>query len=272
MELACVLREALACLAKLRGQALVLKIGGEVIISPQFKQVVSDIALLHLAGLPITLIFGAGQQIDAEMRKAGLEIIKKDGLRVTPLKAIPIIKDVCDSIFLEISRVFAEVGVKCNFLPPNRIIASPLSSPDNNYGSTGRADKMSVEGVKQTEDLKAITVASSLASYKETYLNVNADEVAYIVAKETKTEKLIFLTGVDGVQVKDGNTIFQITAADAALLIKNGTVSGGMIPKLEFAVKAFADGVRSCHIVNYKRGHLLEEILTTTRAGTIIVP
>lgn len=276
MESALVLREALTHIAKLRGRALVLKIGGEAILSPQFGKVVADIALLHAAGLPVTLVFGAQFQIDEALRNANIPIRKEAGLRVTTEESMPVIQKVCQSVADMIKEVFLKVGAKCNLLPPNFIIAAPLGEE---HGLTGRAERMTDDGIRQTEDLKAVTIVSPLAIcpspsaiHPGTLLNVNADEIAYIVAKCTETEKLIFLTGVDGIRNREGQDIFQINPDQAATLIKNGTVTGGMIPKLEFAVKAFADGVKSCHIVNYKNGRLLEEVLTSARSGTMIVP
>ncbi len=269
MEQAAVLRECLAQLAKFFGKVFVVKIGGEALISPCFKQMIEDLSLLAATGIKIVLVFGSGQQIDERMRVQELKITKINGRRITSPEAMKIVSEVADEEYYKIESI-----VKATQLGVTTIrsfcSAEPLGEENELTGEPIKVLGGDILGRGCLYVFSPVCIHLSSVGEKDRFLNANADDVAMTVAKSLGAEKLIFLTNVEGV-ISDNKLVSSITTVESEKLIERGIISGGMIPKIRAAASAFSFGVKSCHIISYKNGSILSEILTTVGSGTMII-
>lgn len=277
-EKTALLRDFLPYVNRFRDKTFVVKIGGEAIASPYFNQLIKDVVLLAETGIKIVLVYGAGPQIDDALRLAKLEGGKENGIRATSFEAMQVVKSVSNDLYEKISQAITSFSSSLLFGKGYSV----ARQRDENSGFTGKPFTM--EDFTPFERcqlfiLSPVANIFELAEDKDRFLNCNADEVALVAACSFKAEKLIFITNVEGVLVANHSSasgfelLSQISIARARQLIDEKKITGGMIPKMESAIKAFSQGVNACHIISYKKdGALLKEILTTSGFGTMIVP
>ena len=272
-ERAKVLVEALPYIKRFHGQIVVVKVGGNAIEQAR-DETLLDIVLLRYVGMQPVLVHGGGPEITAMSERLGLKATFKKGLRVTDEKTMEVVKmvltgKVSPDIVAGINRLGGQaVGMSGEDGPC--IIAEPLNEA---MGFVGRVTQVNKEPITALLSRGYIPVIASIGlGYDGHAYNINADTVAAELAVSLKAHKLILLTDVPGVLGVDGRVVAVLSKADARHRIDSGEVTGGMIPKLEAALRAL-DGVPLAHIVDGRTPHaLLLELFTEAGIGTMVTP
>ncbi|MBK1884063.1 acetylglutamate kinase [Luteolibacter pohnpeiensis] len=279
------LTEALPYLQAFRGKTFLIKMGGSAMENPELvAKVMRDIVFLEVAGINPIVVHGGGKAISAAMEKAGLEAKFIGGFRVTTDEAIDIVSRVLsDEINPGIVRMIRDFGGKAVGIPGNDVfLGEKLKATDaeGNRVDLGRVGEVvgcqlsQMDAVRRAEIVPVISpLACEISTGKS--LNINADLAAAALAKELRVAKLVYLSDVPGLLAdpKDPSTLIKsVTRSEADQLIADGTISGGMIPKIRSAVDALNAGVRKVHFVDGRLPHaLLLEIFTDGGIGTEVV-
>ncbi len=282
---ATILSKALPFMQRYSGKNITVKLGGAVMgeknLSSSFAK---DIVLLKQVGINPVVVHGGGPKIKDMLDKLGVESNFINGLRVTDKKTMKIVEMVLSGsinkeIVMEINKEGGRgIGLsgKDALLAETKKIKIPRSnfkvSKLSDIGFVGQPHKINKELLKWLLQSDLVPVISPIGFDKsfETF-NINADIMAGSVASNINSERLILLTDVDGVLDKKGNLLTEISLDDIKKLIKNGTISGGMIPKIETCVNAVKKGVKAAVILNGKVPHaILLEIFTERGVGTLI--
>jgi acetylglutamate kinase len=283
------LAEALPFMQRYENKTIVVKYGGhamgDISLGRAFAR---DIALLKQSGINPIVVHGGGPQIGAMLAKMGIESKFEGGLRVTDQKTVEIVEMVlAGSINKEIVALINAEGEWAIGLcgkDGNMVFAEKaqkkIKDPDSNIervldlgfvGEPVEVDRTLLDLLARSE---MIPVIAPVAPGRDghTY-NINADTFAGAIAGALKASRLLFLTDVPGVLDKDKNLIKELSVTEARKLIADGTISGGMIPKVETCIEAIQRGVEGVVILNGKTSHaVLLELLTEHGAGTLIVP
>ena len=278
MERAAALAEALPYIQKYYGKTIVVKYGGNAMVSPDLKDaVISDIILLHLVGIRVIVVHGGGPEIGHMLKRLGKEARFIDGLRYTDTETMDVVQQVlCGKINKDLVSTINRMGAKaiglCG-LDGNLFQARQL---DEQYGLVGEVLKVCPAIVADCVRSGYIPVISTVAQGvdAETAYNINADTAAAKLAEAVGAEKLILLTDVRGVlrDPKDEDSLIaQIHLDEVPFLKKRGILSGGMIPKVDCCVAAVQGGVRRTHILDGRIPHsILMEMLSHKGIGTMI--
>lgn len=282
---AAALIEALPYLQAFRGKTFLIKMGGSAMENPELvAAVMRDIVFLEVAGINPIVVHGGGKAISAAMEKSGLEAKFVGGFRVTTPEAIDIVSKVLSQeINPGLVRMIREFGGKAVGIPGTDVFLGEVIQGTNDQGEKvdiGRVGE--VVGCQLTHMDTAhkagiVPVISPLAAELATgkALNINADLAAAALAKELRVAKLVYLSDVPGLLAdpKDPDSLIQsVTRQEADTMIADGTISGGMIPKIRSAVDALNAGVRKVHFVDGRQPHaLLLEIFTDGGVGTEVV-
>jgi acetylglutamate kinase len=270
-------------------KVVVVKYGGHAMGDPELsKAFARDITLLETSGVRPVVVHGGGPQIGEMLDRLGIKSEFKSGLRVTDKQTVEVVEMVlAGSINKEIVLAINAEGGKAVGLSGkdgNMVFAEKVTKtakdPDSNIekvidlGFVGEPKTVNRAVIDMVLGAELIPVIAPVAPGKdgETY-NVNADTFAGAIAGALNAVRLLFLTDVPGVLDKQGRLIKELTVADAQRLIADGTISGGMIPKVETCIEALARGVEGVVIVNGKTPHaVLLELFTDHGAGTLIRP
>ncbi len=283
------LSEALPFMQRYEDKTIVVKYGGhamgDISLGRAFAR---DIALLKQSGIDPIVVHGGGPQIGAMLAKMGIESKFEGGLRVTDQKTVEIVEMVlAGSINKEIVALINAEGEWAIGLcgkDGNMVFAEKarktIKDPDSNIervldlGFVGEPVEVDRKLLDLLAHSEMIPVIAPVAPGRDghTY-NVNADTFAGAIAGAVKAARLLFLTDVPGVLDKNKNLIKELSVSEARKLIADGTISGGMIPKVETCIEALQRGVEGVVILNGKTPHVvLLELLTEHGAGTLIVP
>ncbi|PHP64801.1 acetylglutamate kinase [Zhengella mangrovi] len=283
------LSQALPFMQRYEHKTVVVKYGGHAMGNAALGQAFArDIALLKQSGVNPIVVHGGGPQIGAMLTKMGIESKFEGGLRVTDAKTVEIVEMVlAGSINKEIVRMINAEGEWAIGLcgkDGNMVFAEKaaktMRDPDSNIerildlgfvGEPAEVDRTLLDLLARSE---MIPVIAPVAPGRDghTY-NINADTFAGAIAGAVEATRLLFLTDVPGVLDKSGTLIDELTVADAKALIADGTISGGMIPKVETCIEAIERGVQGVVILNGKTAHaVLLELFTEHGAGTLLVP
>jgi acetylglutamate kinase len=270
-------------------KTVVVKYGGHAMGDASLgKAFAQDIALLKQSGVNPIVVHGGGPQIAAMLAKMGIESKFEGGLRVTDEKTVEIVEMVlAGSINKEIVALINAEGEWAIGLcgkDGNMVYAEKahktLTDPDSNIervldlgfvGEPVEVDRTLLDLLAKSE---MIPVLAPVAPGRDghTY-NINADTFAGAIAGAVEASRLLFLTDVPGVLDKNGKLIDELTVSEARALIADGTISGGMIPKVETCIEAIDRGVKGVVILNGKTPHaVLLELFTAHGAGTLLVP
>ena len=279
--------QALPFMQRYENKTIVVKYGGHAMGNPELgKAFAADIALLKQSGVNPIVVHGGGPQIGAMLAKMGIESRFENGLRVTDQKTVEIVEMVlAGSINKEIVALINQTGEWAIGLcgkDGNMVFAEKaqkkVRDPDSNIervldlgfvGEVVEVDRTLLDLLARSE---MIPVIAPVAPGRDgaTY-NINADTFAGAIAGALNASRLLFLTDVPGVLDKDGNLIKELSVAQAHELIKDGTISGGMIPKVETCLDAVRGGVAAAHILDGRIPHvLLLELFTAHGVGTMI--
>ncbi|WP_019520248.1 acetylglutamate kinase [Faucicola boevrei] len=286
LQTAEVLTEALPYIQRFEGKVMVVKYGGNAMTDPELESSFArDIVLLKTVGIHPVVVHGGGPQVDSLMSELGRTSDRIDGMRVTDKATMNVVemvlggslnKSIVNLINKHGGRAIGLTGKDANLIRAKKL---PMQKTDE-YGNTTQIDLGYVGDVVHIDrnviDLMIssnfIPVIAPLGVDEngETY-NINADVVAGKVAEFMLAEKLILLTNIKGVLDKDGNIATGLTPAKVDEMIADGTISGGMIPKISYALEAVKNGVKSAVIVDGRVPHAtLLEIFTDKGVGTLI--
>ena len=275
--------EALPYIQKFTGKVVVIKYGGNAMISPElFDAVIEDIILLQLVGIHAVLVHGGGPEINEMLDRLGIESRFVNGLRYTDAETMSVVQSVlCGKVNKDLVSTIVRKGgsaIGLCGLDGKLFQARRMDKGDGeDYGYVGDIAEVNPEVVMQAIGNGHIPVIATVAygTDEDTPYNVNADTAAAKLAIALKAEKLILLTNTRGVlRIKDDedSLIRLIEASEIDGLKARNIVAGGMIPKVECCADAIAGGVRRTHILDGRIPHsILIEMLTDEGAGTMIL-
>lgn len=287
LQKARVLAEALPYMRQFSGDTFVIKYGGSAMGNKELaKTFAKDIVMLKQVGINPVVVHGGGPQISAMLDKLKIKSSFVDGLRVTDQETVEIVEMVLSGsinkqIVSEISQaggIAIGISGKDGGLISARRLRRTKSDPDSNIeqildlGFVGEPVHINPEAIVAFEESDVIPVIAPIGRGEngETF-NINADSVAGAIAAALGATKLIMLTDVPGILDKDKNVISELTISEARKLIKDQTINGGMIPKVETCINAMESHIDAAHILDGRIPHvLLLEIFTEHGSGSMI--
>ena len=278
IERANVLAEALPYIQKYTGKTIVVKYGGNAMISEELRQaVISDIILLNLVGIRVVVVHGGGPEISEMLKKIGKQSHFVDGLRYTDEETMDVVQQVlCGRVNKNLVATMNRLGGKALGLCGIDGGMFLARKQDEKYGLVGDITHVDPTPVINALDSGYIPVVSTVAQGEdaETSYNVNADTAAAKLATALNAEKLILLTDVRGLlrDPKDDSTLIpELQLSSVPALIREGIISGGMIPKIDCCVEAVRSGVQSAIILDGRVQHsILIELLSNEGIGTML--
>ncbi|MBN8448349.1 MAG: acetylglutamate kinase [Candidatus Accumulibacter necessarius] len=281
---AAILAEALPYIKRFHGKTIVVKYGGNAMTDENLKQCFArDVVLLKLVGMNVVVVHGGGPQIENLLKRVGKKGRFVQGMRVTDGETMEIVemvlggqvnKDVVNLINQAGGKAVGLTGKDGSFIRAKKLL---LANQDNSedlidVGQVGDIMQIDPSLIGHLESGGFIPVVAPIGVGKngETY-NINADVVAGKIAEILKAEKLVLLTNTPGVLDDTGTLITGMTPKQIDDMVTNGSLSGGMLPKISSALDAARNGVKSVHIIDGRVEHaLLLEILTDHGVGTMI--
>ena len=274
-----VLAEALPYIQKYNGKTIVVKYGGNAMISQELRcAVISDIILLSLVGLHVVVVHGGGPEINQMLKRLGKEGKFVDGLRYTDEETMDVVQQVlCGKVNKDLVATLNRMGGRALGLCGMDAELFQAVQLDVKYGLVGEITGVDPKVVQDALAQGYIPVVSTVAQGTDgnTAYNINADTAAAKLAVALGAEKLVLLTDVRGLlrDPKDESTlIHSVGVSEIPGLIKDGIISGGMIPKIDCAVEAVRSGVNSTVILDGRIPHsILIELLSDDGAGTMLV-
>jgi len=282
---AAILAEALPYVRGFHGKTFVIKYGGNAMTEPALRAAFGrDIALLRLVGMNPIVVHGGGPQINELLDTMGVDAVFHRGMRVTDEKTMKVIEMVLGELNQEIVGLINQHGGKAvglngqdgHFIHVRKMLLPPAEGETEpmDLGFVGEivlidADLINILSVR---GYIPVIMPIGVGAEGEPY-NLNSDLVAGRLAETLGAEKLLLLTNTPGVLDRDGHLLDCITAANIERLCQDGTIHGGMLPKLESALHAVRHGVHSAHVVDGRVPNaLLLEVLTSEGVGTTILP
>ena len=279
-----ILAEALPYIQKFHGKTIVIKYGGNAMTEERLKHgFARDVVLLKLVGMNPVVVHGGGPQIDNALRKVGKSGTFVQGMRITDEETMEVVEwvlggEVQQDIVMLINQ-YGGQAVGLTGKDGGLIHAEKMQMPNKDkpgefidLGYVGKITSINPAVVKTLQDDAFIPVISPIGfSDDGQAYNINADVVAGEIAQILKAEKLIMMTNTPGVLDKQNRLLTDLTAREIEMLFEDGTISGGMLPKIGSALDAAKSGVNSVHIIDGRIEHsLLLEILTEQPFGTLI--
>ncbi len=292
MNVAQVLSEALPYIQRFTGKTVVVKYGGNAMETDEIKNSFArDIVLMKLVGINPVVVHGGGPQIGDLLKRIGKESRFVDGMRVTDSETMDVVemvlgglvnKDIVNLINSNGGKAVGLSGkdaqlIRAKKLQVTRVLSNP-EAPDMqaseiiDIGQVGEVESINTDIVDMLVKGDFIPVIAPIGVGEDgTSFNINADLVAGKMAEVLKAEKLMLLTNISGLQDKQGNVLTGLTTAQVDGLIADGTIYGGMLPKIRCALEAVQGGATSAHIIDGRVPHaVLLEIFTNEGVGTLI--
>ena len=283
-EKAEILAQALPYIRKYHGKTVVIKYGGNAMTDPALQQdFAEDVVLLKLVGIHPVVVHGGGPQIDEALAKIGKKGTFVQGMRVTDEETMEVVEWVlAGEVQQDIVGLINHAGGKAVGLTGRdgglmrarklKMLDRDDPSKEHDMGQVGEIESIDPSVVRALQDDQFIPVISPIGfgADNESY-NINADLVAGKLAEVLKAEKLMLLTNTPGVLDKSGRLLTNLSAREIDALFADGTISGGMLPKISSALDAARGGVNAVHIIDGRVPHaMLLEILTEQAYGTMI--
>jgi acetylglutamate kinase len=280
-----ILGEALPYIKRFFDKTIVIKYGGNAMTDPKLKDCFArDVVLLKLVGMNPVVVHGGGPQIEDLLKRVGKQGTFIQGMRVTDEETMDIVEMVLGGqVNKEIVNLINQAGGKAvgltgqdgNFIRAKKLMLPNKDNPAEmiDIGQVGEIVSIdpSIISFLDTGDFIPVIAPIGVGVDGSDTFNINADVVAGKVAEVLGAEKLVLLTNTPGVLDKDGNLLTGITPKDIDAMVEDGTLSGGMLPKIGSALDAARSGVKSVHIIDGRVEHaLLLEILTDEGVGTLI--
>jgi len=279
-----ILAEALPYIKRFHGKTIVVKYGGSAMTEPALqKSFAHDVVLLKLVGMNPVVVHGGGPQIEALLNRIGKKGEFVQGMRVTDAETMDVVemvlggavnKDIVTLINQAGGKAVGLTGQDGSFIHAKKLLLPDKDRPQQllDIGQVGEIDAIDPKVIFALEQGGFIPVVAPIGvgANGESF-NINADLVAGKLAEILKAEKLVLLTNTPGVLDKDGKLLTGLTPKRIDALFADGTLSGGMLPKISSALDAARSGVKSVHIIDGRVEHaLLLEILTDQGVGTLI--
>jgi acetylglutamate kinase len=279
-----ILAEALPYIQRFHGKTIVIKYGGNAMTEEKLKKSFArDVVLLKLVGMNPVVVHGGGPQIDELLKQLGRKGEFVQGMRVTDAQTMDVVemvlggqvnKEIVNLISQHGGRAVGLTGKDGGLIRAKKMLVRGEGDSDEkiDIGQVGEVESIDPEIVHRlhTHDFIPVIAPMGVGKKGETY-NINSDLVAGKMAEILKAEKLIVLTNTPGVLDKNGNLLTGLSAKKIDELFADGTISGGMLPKISSALDAVKNGVNTCHIIDGRVEHaLLLEVLTDEGVGTLI--
>ena len=279
-----ILAEALPYIQRFHGKTIVIKYGGNAMTDEKLKKSFArDVVLLKLVGMNPVVVHGGGPQIDDLLKRVGKKGEFVQGMRVTDAETMDVVemvlggqvnKEIVNLINQHGGRAVGLTGKDGGLIRAKKMLVRGGADSDAllDIGQVGEVEAIDPAIVHQLYAHNFVPVIAPLGVGKkgETY-NINSDLVAGKIAEVLKAEKLVVLTNTPGVLDKNGKLLTGLSARRIDELFADGTIHGGMLPKIGSALEAVKNGVNSCHIIDGRVEHaLLLEVLTDEGVGTLI--
>lgn len=283
-EKAEILSQALPYIRRFHGKTIVIKYGGNAMTDPELQQdFAEDVVLLKLVGLNPIVVHGGGPQIEDALNKLGKKGHFIQGMRVTDEETMSVVEwvlagevqqDIVGLINAAGGKAVGLTGRDGGMIRAKKLKMLDKDDPAKEYdvGQVGDIVSIDPSVVKALQDDQFIPVVSPIGfGEKNESYNINADVVAAKLATVLRAEKLLMLTNIRGVLDKSGELLTELTPRRIDELVADGTISGGMIPKIAGAIDAAKSGVNAVHIIDGRVPHaMLLEVLTDQAYGTMI--
>ena len=274
-----VLAEALPYIQKYNGKTVVVKYGGNAMISQELRQaVISDIILLHLVGVRVAVVHGGGPEITDMLKRLGKQSRFVDGLRYTDQETMDVVQQVlCGKVNKDLVATLNRMGGRAVGLCGMDAGLFQARALDEKYGLVGEITAVDPRPVEDCLERGYIPVVSTVAQGvdADTAYNINADTAAAKLAVALKAEKIILLTDVRGLlrDPKDEDTLLPVVRlSQVPGLVQEGVITGGMIPKVDCCVEAVRSGVKNAIILDGRIQHsILIELLSDAGIGTMLL-
>ncbi len=279
-----ILSEALPYIRRFHGRTIVVKYGGNAMVDQNLKEAFAhDVVLLKLVGMNPVVVHGGGPQIDEALERVGKKSTFVQGMRVTDAETMEIVEwvlggEIQGELVMMINasggQAVGLTGKDGGLIRAKKLLLPDSKDPtiQHDIGLVGDIQAINPAVVKALQDDAFIPVIAPIGFGEDGMsYNINADVVAGKIAQILKAEKLVMLTNTPGVLDKSGQLLTGLTARQIDDLFADGTISGGMLPKISSALEAAKSGVNAVHIIDGRVDHcLLLEILTDQGVGTMI--
>lgn len=278
-----ILSEALPYIRRFSGCTLVIKYGGNAMTEPHLKEgFAKDIVLLKLVGINPVVVHGGGPQINQMLEKIGKVGEFVQGMRVTDNETMNVVemvlgghvnKEIVSLLNVHGGKAVGITGRDNHFIRAKKLIVDTPEQKGVDIGQVGEIEAMDCTLILQMVDAGYIPVVAPIGVGENgEAFNINADLVAGRLAQELNAEKLVLLTNIKGVLDKQGKLLTNLTLSNVDELIADGTLYGGMLPKIASALEAAKNGVKAVHILDGRVPNvLLLEIFTDKGTGTMII-
>ena len=283
-----ILTEALPYIQRFKGKTVVIKYGGNAMVDDALKNSFArDVVLMKLVGINPVVVHGGGPQIGKLLERIGKKSEFVDGMRVTDRETMDVVEMVLGGLVnKEIVNLINQHGGKAvgltgkdgRFIRARKMLLTKKQENEKlppeiiDIGHVGEVESIDPSLVALLDSAEFIPVVAPIGVGEDgTTYNINADVVAGKLAITVKAEKLILLTNTNGVLDQQGKLLTGLSAAKVKGLIADGTISGGMLPKVNYALDAVASGVKTAHIIDGRVPHaVLLEVFTDQGVGTLI--
>ena len=257
---------------KYKNDLIVIKYGGNVFIDRNiFNNFIEDISVLNKLGLSIVVIHGGGPRIKRELDKSNIQSKFIRGLRVTDEKIINIVENVLIDFNNDIIDSLKKKGTEAISINTKKNNVIEIIPESKELGFVGKPNKINNEIIKNILEKNMVPIVSPLGLKDNQTYNINGDTAAGAIAKSLKARRLILMTNTEGVLDKDKKLVEEITSPEILQMIKNETITGGMIPKINTCLDAVNNGVTGVVIVDGRKpSSVLFEIFSDKGAGTLI--
>ena len=260
-------------LNKYNDEYIVIKCGGSVLVDQNlFNNFINDISILNKLGFIPVIIHGGGKRISNKLNEAGIKSDFINGLRVTDDKSISIVEEVLNEFNKEITEALKKNGCDGQGITNKQNNILLVEQENQDLGFVGSPKEISQSIIEKIVSKKKVPVIAPLGLDKNNQvLNINADTAAGAIAKKLKARRLIIISDVEGVLDNDKKLISEINSNKISELIKNETISGGMIPKINNCLDVASNGVKGVCIIDGRLNHsILFELLSNKGSGTLI--
>tara|TARA_B100001121_G_scaffold122650_1_gene107514 strand:+ start:2278 stop:3123 length:846 start_codon:yes stop_codon:yes gene_type:complete len=257
---------------KYKNDLIVIKYGGNVFIDRNiFNNFIEDISVLNKLGISIVVIHGGGPRIKRELDKSNIQSKFVRGLRVTDGKIINIVEDVLIDFNDDIVNSLKDKNTEAISLHTKKNSIIEVSPESKELGFVGKPSKINTDIITNFLEKNLVPIISPLGLKDNQTYNINGDTAAGAIAKSLKARRLILMTNIEGVLSKEKKLIEEITSSEILQMIKDETITGGMIPKIDTCLDAVNNGVTGVVIVDGRKPHsILFEIFSDKGAGTLI--
>ena len=260
-------------LEKYNNEFIVIKCGGSVLIDPNlFNIFIQDIAILKKIGLSPIIVHGGGKRINNKLSELNIKSNFIKGLRITDDKTISIVENVLIEFNKEIVNALKDKSCEAKRFTSKEYSIISVKPESEELGFVGIPTKIKINVLNEVIKSNEVPVIAPLGidENNQTY-NINADTAAGTIAKKLKARRLLIISDVEGVLDEDKKLITEINSKKAKEMINKGTISGGMIPKINNCLDVASNGVKGVVIIDGRKSHsILFELLSDKGAGTLI--